>query len=287
MVTTTLPLRTFGLAAHRLHRCDAGGGLARWAEVSRAAMQQLQLGIAAVGGSADAVEQLALAGHFPRLTRLPYGREGGVMRMVSRIAGGVHAEQELAGAIYLLDPLDPSSLYPEAQALKRQCISHGKPLLLTVAAAIEWVAVEAALQAGVSLRQRQPALVPPIHKQSVALIAHDALKSAMVDFAFRHFDLLSQTQERFANEMAWSRGWPRDLPWVQPLRSGPLGGDAQIAELVLDQRCDKVLFFEDVHVARQHEADIQLLERAVCTKSFAAACYHTPAMADAWASAWS
>ncbi len=293
-MTTTIPPRTFGLAAHRLHRSTADGGLAQWAAASRPALAQLQLGIAAVGGCADAIEQHALANHFPRLTRLPYGRDGGVMRVVSRIAGGVHPEQELAGAIYLLDPLDPSSLYPEAQALKRQCISHGKPLLLTVAAAIEWVAVEAALQAGVSLRERQLAMGPSIEKQSVALIAHDALKSAMVDFAFRHFDVLSQTRERFAtgttggrlNEMAWSRGWPRELPWVQPLRSGPLGGDAQIAELVLDQRCDKVLFFEDVHVARQHEADIQLLERAVCTKSFEAACYHTPAMADAWARAW-
>lgn len=217
------------------------------------------------------------------------------MRVVSRIAGGVHAEQELAGAIYLMDPLDPSSLYPEAQALKRQCISHNKPLLLTVAAAVEWVAVEAALQSGISLRKRPPAMVPVISQQAVAFIAHDALKSAMADFAFRHFDLLSQTRERFAtgttgtqlNEMAWSRGWPRDRPWVQPLRSGPLGGDAQIAELVLGQRCDKVLFFEDVHVARQHEADIQLLERAVCTKSFDSACYHTPVMADAWATAWS
>nr|WP_035202871.1 hypothetical protein [Acidovorax sp. CF316] len=288
------PRKSFGLAAHRLHRSNADGGLALWAAASRSALAELQLGIAAVGGCADAIENHALAGHFPRLLRLPYGREGGVMRMVSRIAGGVHAEQELAGAIYLLDPLDPSSLYPEAQALKRQCISHGKPLLLTVAAAVEWIAVEAALQVGVSLRQRPPAMVPSIDKQSVALIAHDALKSAMVDFAFRHFDLLSQTQERFAtgttggrlNEMAWSCGWPRDLPWVQLLRSGPLGGDAQIAELVLDKRCDKVLFFEDVHVARQHEADIQLLERAVCTKSFEAACYHTPAMADAWATAW-
>ncbi len=294
MVTTTLPPRTFGLAAHRLHRSDASGGLARWAAASRTALRELQLGIAAVGGCADAVEQLALVDNFPHLMRLPYGREGGVMRMVSRIAGGVHPEQELAGAIYLLDPLDPSSLYPEAQALKRQCISHGKPLLLTVAAAIEWMAVEAALQARVSLRERQPAVVPSIEKQSIALIAHDALKSAMVDFASRHFDVLSQTRERFAtgttggrlNEMAWSRGWPRDRQWVLPLRSGPLGGDAQIAELVLDQRCDKVLFFEDVHVARQHEADIQLLERAVCTKSFEAACYHTPAMADAWARAW-
>jgi len=43
-----------------------------------------------VGGCADAIEQHALAKHFPHLMRLPYGREGGVMRVVSRIAGGVH-----------------------------------------------------------------------------------------------------------------------------------------------------------------------------------------------------
>lgn len=93
--------------------------------------------------------------------------------------------------------------------------------------------MEAALQSGISLRKRPPAMVPVISQQAVAFIAHDALKSAMADFAFRHFDLLSQTRERFAtgttgtqlNEMAWSRGWPRDRPWVQPLRSGPLGGD--------------------------------------------------------------
>lgn len=294
-MVTPLPPKSFGLAAHRLHRSEVSGGLAQWVAASRTALSELQLGIAAVGGCADAIEKHALAGHFPHLTRLPYGREGGVMRMVSRIAGGVHAEQELDGAIYLMDPLDPSSLYPEAQALKRQCISHGKPLLLTVAAAIEWVAVEAALHSGISLRQRAPTVVPAIGQQAVAFIAHDALKAAMVDFVFRHFDLLSQTRERFAtgttggrlNEMAWSRGWPSDLLWVQPLRSGPLGGDAQIAELVLDERCDKVLFFEDVHVARQHEADIQLLERAVCTRSFESACYHTPDMANAWAKAWS
>lgn len=56
---------------------------------------------------------------------------------------------------------------------------------------------------------------------------------------------------------------------------------------MLDKRRDKVLFFEDVHMTRQHESDVQLLERAVCTKSFEAAYYHTPAMADALASAWS
>ena len=65
------------------------------------------------------------------------------------------------------------------------------------------------------------------------------------------------------NDLAWSRGWPKDKPWVHRYLSGLLGGDAQIAELVLEHQCQRVIFFEDPHVARQHEADIQLLERAV------------------------
>jgi methylglyoxal synthase len=127
----------------------------------------------------------------------------------------------------------------------------------------------------------------------LALIAHDARKDQMVDFAAEHFDILSRFSERVAtgttgsrlNEMAWSRGWPAGRPWVTCFQSGPLGGDAQIAELVLDRHCHKVIFFEDPHVARQHEADIQLLERAVASASETTTCFNTPAMAGRWAQA--
>lgn len=219
------------------------------------------------------------------------------MKLVSRVAGGIRPEDELSGVVYLMDPLDPSSLYPEAQALKRQCVTHRKPLLLTMAAAIEWMAVEWANAGGPALSEGHlgpSGRLRPLDQQSLALIAHDSMKSRMLDFAAQHFDVLSRTPVRYAtgttgsklNELAWARGWPADTPWVHPFRSGPMGGDAQIAELVLDRRCQKVIFFEDVHVARQHEADIQLLERAVCSVGDEAACLHTFDMADTWAKAW-
>ena len=85
--------------------------------------------------------------------------------------------------------------------------------------------------------------------------------------------------------MAWSRGWPEDRPWVDRYNSGPLGGDAQIADLVLDRRCQRVIFFEDPHVARQHEADIQLLERAVTTVTHDTVCTTSPAVAQRWCDA--
>jgi methylglyoxal synthase len=277
-----------GLVANRLHRQQADGGLARWITRCEAGIRALDLGLHAVGGTFDALSRHGLLSDHGPLVRLPYGAEGGVMRLASRMAGGLSAAAELDGVIYFIDPVDPSSLYPETQALKRQCVIHGKPFVATVGGAIEWIAVELAL-AGIG--EPEPLLAP--EPQTVALIAHDAFKERMVDFAARHFALMSRFASRVGtgttgarlNEMAWSRGWPADRPWVQPYLSGPMGGDAQIAELVLDRRCQKVIFFEDPHVARQHEADIQLLERAVCSATHDTTCFNSPAMAERWADA--
>lgn len=189
--------------------------------------------------------------------------------------------------------MDPTSLDPEAQALKRQCVIHGKPFVATVAGALEWVAVELARAGLASQAPPQAKALFALEEQTLALIAHDACKEPMVDFANTHFDLPSRFASRVAtgttgsrlNDMAWSRGWPADRAWVTRYQSGPLGGDAQIAELVLDRRCQKVIFFEDPHVARQHEADIQLLERAVYSAASSATCFNTPAMAERWARA--
>ncbi|MGD9946054.1 MAG: methylglyoxal synthase, partial [Burkholderiaceae bacterium] len=57
---------------------------------------------------------------------------------------------------------------------------------------------------------------------------------------------------------------------------------AQIAELLLDGQCQRVLFLEDPHVARQHEADIQLLERAARVATGRVACYGDLATARDW-----
>jgi len=66
---------------------------------------------------------------------------------------------------------------------------------------------------------------------------------------------------------------------------GATGGDAQIADLVLERRCHRAIFFEDPHVARQHEADIQLLERAVTTATHDAVCTTSPKVAQRWCEA--
>lgn len=285
-------LLRFALVAHRLHR-QPGRGLDCWAEACEPGIRALDLGLHAVGATYDALVSAGrLCGYAP-LIRYPFGHEGGLMRLVSHVAGGADPKDALDGVICLSDPVDPSSIYPEALALKRQCVTHGKPFVSTVAGAIEWLSVELRHAGLGSMEIPGAAQLLSLETQTLALIAHDAFKDRMVEFAATHFDLLSRFASRVAtgttggrlNAMAWSRGWPPDRPWVRPYLSGPLGGDAQIAELVLDRRCDKVIFFEDPHVARQHEADIQLLERAVCSVGAATTCLNSPAMAHRWAQA--
>ncbi|MHC9086959.1 methylglyoxal synthase [Luteimonas sp. RIT-PG2_3] len=279
-----------GLAANRRHHGTPDAALFRWLRASEAGIRELQLGLHAVGRTHDAIRAQALLADYPQLRGYPYGRDGGLMKLVAEVVG-LGPGRTLNGAVYLIDPVDPSSIFPEAQALKRQCVIHGKPFLSTVASARDWIENER-VHAGLPSDPGADDL-HAFATQTLALIAHDAMKPQMLAFADTHFELLSRFATRVAtgttgqrlNELAWTRGWPRDRSWTERYQSGPMGGDAQIADLVLEQRCHRVVFFEDPHVARQHEADIQLLERAVTTVTDHAVCMTSPQVAHRWAQA--
>ncbi|GAB1579676.1 methylglyoxal synthase [Bordetella petrii] len=281
----------FGLAANRLHHETPDAALFSWLRASSPAIRELGVQLHTVGRTHDAIVREGMLQGYPGLIRYPYGREGGLMKLVARVTEGREGEAPFDGAIYLIDPVDPSSIFPEALALKRQCITHGRPFISTLAGAIEWMEVER-LHAGLRPDPSVSRLFD-FGRHTLALISHDALKDQMVAFAAEHFDLLSKFERRVAtgttgarlNELAWARGWPADRPWVHRYLSGPLGGDAQIAELVLEHQCQRVIFFEDPHVARQHEADIQLLERAVRVVTESAICATSPSVARRWAQA--
>lgn len=287
----TIPSLRFGLAANRLHHATPDAALFAWLRASGASIREMGVQLYTVGRTHDAIVREGMLQGYAGLIRYPYGREGGLMKLVARVTEGRDGEAPFDGAIYLIDPVDPSSIFPEALALKRQCITHGRPFISTLAGAIEWIEVERVL-ANLS---PDPAVshLFKFEGQTLAMIAHDALKDDMIAFADENFDLLSLYSRRVAtgttggrlNELAWSKGWPRDTPWVTRYLSGPLGGDAQIAELVLEHQCHRVIFFEDPHVARQHEADIQLLERAVRVVTHNATCATSPSVAKRWAAA--
>ncbi|MES5813661.1 methylglyoxal synthase [Pseudoxanthomonas sp. Soil82] len=280
-----------GLAANRLHHATEDAALFRWLRASEAGIRELGLELHAVGRTHDAIAAAGMLAGHAGLKRYPYGREGGLMKLVAEVVGMEGDARTLDGAIYLIDPVDPSSIFPEAVALKRQCVIHGKPFISTVASARDWIENERIL-AGLAPDPGADRL-HAFESQTLAMIAHDAMKPQMLAFASEHYDLLSRFERRVAtgttgqrlNEMAWSRGWPQDAPWVHRFLSGPMGGDAQIADLVLERRCQRAVFFEDPHVARQHEADIQLLERAVTTVTDEAVCITSPAVAVRWVAA--
>jgi methylglyoxal synthase len=290
--TKELVFMHLGLVANRLHHCNPQAALFRWLRRCETGVRELNLGLHAVGGTYDAITRAGMLNNYSALFRYPRGRDGGLVNMVAEVVGlGDEEEDVLDGAIYLVDPIDASSIFPEALALKRQCVVNQKPFLSTVAAACDWMETER-IRAGLAPDDRADAF-HAIPSQTVAFIAHDALKPQMTAFANKHFDLLSKFALRVAtgttgknlNELAWSRGWPQDTPWVKRFQSGPMGGDAQIANLVLKRRCHRVFFFEDPHVARQHEADIQLLERAVTATTDDTVCITCPAVATRWVEA--
>ena len=283
-----IPRYRIGLAANRAHQDAAGSALVRLLRGSRGTIDFLRPEFVVVGRTLDAIHSHGLLEGYPAVERFPYGREGGLMMLVSRIVETDPAKA-LDAVIYLMDPVDPSSNFPEALALKRQCVIHGKPFLSTLAGAREWLELEA-LAAGTA---PNPVLDDSydLARESIALIAHDAMKQDMLKLAERHFDLLDRFGMRCAtgttggllNQLAQRiKGEEAGRNWVRPFRSGPLGGDAQIAELILRRQCRRVLFLEDPHVARQHEADIQLLERAARTVTDYASCSSDVSNVERW-----
>ncbi|GGC96006.1 methylglyoxal synthase [Undibacterium terreum] len=287
-----LPARRLriGLIANRSHQDAANSALVQLFRGAKNALQALQPELIVVGRTLDALASHDLINGFPAMQRFPYGREGGLMKLVSRVVDS-DPERTVDAVIYLIDPVDPSSIFPEALALKRQCVIHNKPFLSTLASAREWLELEA-MAAGATPDAALDASFS-FAGEGIALIAHDAMKERMLALAEQHFELLDGYAMRYAtgttggllNKLAQKiKGEEAGRNWVRPFLSGPLGGDAQIAELVLERQIRRILFLEDPHVARQHEADIQLLERAARTVSDFSTVISDAQGADRWLS---
>ncbi|MGZ3160051.1 MAG: methylglyoxal synthase, partial [Burkholderiaceae bacterium] len=137
------PRYKIGLAANRTHQDAADSALVRLLRDGREAIESyLRPRFFVVGRTLDAMKAHDLLPGYQSIERFPYGREGGLMMLVSRIVEA-DTEKSLDAIIYLMDPVDPSSNFPEALALKRQCVIHGKPFLSTLAGAREWLELEA------------------------------------------------------------------------------------------------------------------------------------------------
>ena len=280
------PLRV-GLAASALHRSVPGGALFRLLEpLERAIREELRAELFVLGHTYDALAASKVLADYPRLKRLPARRDGGLIHLVTSVVSGDPARR-LDAMIYLLDADDPTAVFPETVALKRECVIHETLFISTLAHAREWFEL-ARVECGFA-----PNPLLDTHfdfaSQTIALIAHDARKGELIEFIRGRFGFFDRFRRRIAtgstgellNELAATLS-PAHPPWVRRFHSGPLGGDAEVALEVLENRCRRVIFLEDPHVARQHEADIQLLERSAWITTERTMCISDRASADSW-----
>lgn len=95
---------------------------------------------------------------------------------------------------------------------------------------------------------------------SIALVAHDGKKDDIIRFAKEFTEKLSQFHLIATGTTGLRISESTGLP-VTRMRSGPYGGDAQIAAKVSDGEIAAVIFLVDPLYAHPHEPDIQGLLR--------------------------
>lgn len=93
----------------------------------------------------------------------------------------------------------------------------------------------------------------------IAVIAHDNKKADMVAFVMKNFDFFKQ-HTIVATGTTGAHIEHAGLA-VKLKKSGPMGGDAQIAAELVIGEINMVLFFIDPLSSHPHEVDVQMLLR--------------------------
>ena len=116
----------------------------------------------------------------------------------------------------------------------------------------------------------------PVVRPRVALIAHDACKNEMAQWAtFNRGTLLNcslygtATTGQRVSELV-------DLP-IDLLLSGPLGGDAQVGAMISENKLDAVVFFWDPLTTQPHDVDVKMLLRLAVLHNVPIACNRSSA----------
>ena len=111
----------------------------------------------------------------------------------------------------------------------------------------------------------------------IALVAHDARKPGLVEWAGRHLAALSQALV-FATGTTGARLMEaHPLLDVMPLKSGPLGGDQQIGAMICEGRLDALIFFIDPMSPLPHDVDVKALTRLAVVYDLPLACSESTA----------
>ena len=94
----------------------------------------------------------------------------------------------------------------------------------------------------------------------VGLVAHDQKKPALVEWCQRHREALDRF-ELFATGTTGAAIVSATGLKVALLKSGPLGGDAQLGAMIAEGRLDVLIFYQDPLTALPHDVDVKALTR--------------------------
>ena len=97
-------------------------------------------------------------------------------------------------------------------------------------------------------------------KKTIALIAHDNKKAAIVNWALKNKETLAKFDLCGTGTTAKLIAEATDLK-IKRYLSGPLGGDQQIGAKVADKKIDMVIFFWDPLESQPHDPDVKALLR--------------------------
>lgn len=96
----------------------------------------------------------------------------------------------------------------------------------------------------------------------IALIAHDNKKADMVAFVSKRLDFFNRKDiEIIATGTTGDKVRHAGIKDVKTVLSGPLGGDAEIASMVVNGEIDLVIFMRDPLGKHPHDVDISMLMR--------------------------
>jgi methylglyoxal synthase len=105
----------------------------------------------------------------------------------------------------------------------------------------------------------------------IALVAHDACKQGMLEWARFNRETLSSYMLYTTGTTGALLARELDLT-VHRLLSGPYGGDAQIGALVAERRIRCVIFFWDPLTPQPHDVDVKALLRLTVLHNVPTAC---------------
>ena len=105
---------------------------------------------------------------------------------------------------------------------------------------------------------------------TIALVAHDHRKADMVDWCYYNSEFLSKhhlvctgTTGHLIQQAFSERGMDTEITCMN---SGPLGGDAEIAAMVVRQEINLAVFLIDDLNPQPHEADNDVTSSVPCTQ---------------------